>query len=89
MIYQTTIQKFFKSNGVDYAMAMDVEKDIFLFENWGDACRKHHELLRNADAIGGRKGQTSICEVGYKVDQYIHIDGTRTVVKSIAKELTA
>ena len=52
MIFQTTIQRFFKSNGVDYAMAMDVENDIVISETRSAAFGIHNEWVRREKGQG-------------------------------------
>jgi len=44
-IYQITIQSFFTSNGCDYAMAVDRNKDVILFSDQMKAEEKFNELI--------------------------------------------
>ena len=84
MIFQTTIQRFFKSNGVDYAMAMDVENDIVISETRSAAFGIHNEWVRR------EKGQGVEYESCISnPDNYNHFltlnGGSRVVIKTIPK----
>lgn len=84
VIYQTTIQRFFKSNGVDYAMAMDVEKDIVISQTRSNALGKHYELYNQAKSQGVEY-ESSIANPDNTTHVLHHPDGTRSVIKTIAK----
>ncbi len=64
-IYQISILSFFSSNGTDYAMAIDRNKDIMLFGDRIKAEEKFNELIdeyvnRYYDK-NGNKGNEFIC----------------------------
>lgn len=84
MIYQTTIQRFFRSNGVDYAMAMDVENDIVLSETRSASFRIHSEwVLREKEQ--GVEYESSIARPDNTTHFLTLKGGTRVVIKTIPK----
>lgn len=86
MIFQTTIQRFFNVNGVDYARAIDVENDIIISNDRSTAYKAHHKFYNDAKYNGGSTYESHIANPNNTTHIIHHTDGTRSVIKTIAKQ---
>ena len=86
---QITIQSFFTSNGCDYAMAIDRNKDVMLFTDRMKAEEKFNELIDKYTSMYNRPNEficygCNMCTVIYHNDEktsrtYISLDPKETL----------
>lgn len=87
-IYQTTIQHFFVSNGIDYAMAVETTNDVILSATHEVAMSKHMEIVER-----NRQYEHEWCDTSYNEEMKwditrIHYKGgRRTIIITQPKEL--
>lgn len=87
-IYQTTIQHFFVSNGIDYAMAVETTNDIILSKTHDTAMSKHMEIVERQSQFEHEWMDTSYNEeLKWDITRIHHKGGRRTIIITQPKEL--